>query len=288
MKNGTRPTTHLPRRRFHHYFGSVLNPTDAPDFNVDTGVNGMPDQERDNAPTECTGYTAADILSDICKRAFSPDFSYAAAFLLSGETPSLAGASFTAALDGAVGVGGLPTENADITAASKGELFVANWAAWSDADKKRARDFVQVNTYDVLGSADAFDSILSALLINKYGVSIGTPWFEEWTTNIQGGVVQMPKLDGQYPSWHNYAAKGKKTINGVPYLIIKSWQGTRVGDGGYLYFSRETVNAALSIPLTGAITLATTGNRWVAILAILLKRFPSLLTFLPQLLKAYV
>lgn len=244
----------------------------------------MPDQLMDNAQTECTGYTTSDILSDICRRKFTPDFSYAGAFRITGEQPTLAGASYTAALQGAVAVGVLPKEEATINAATQGELVVANWDSWSSSDKTDALKFVQNGTYNVLGNGDAFDSIISALYTNKIGVSVGSPWFPQWMTNIQAGVVQMPVLNGNYEAWHNYAAKGKRTINGIPYLIIKSWQGTRVGDGGWLYFSREVINAALSVPGSGAITIATTGNRWAALLGILVQRFPNLAPFIPRLL----
>lgn len=284
MISGTRPTTHLPRKKYHQHFGS-FDPAKIPDFSVDSSVNGMPDQDQDNAHTECTGYAITDVLADLYKRPFSPDFSYAANFYVTGEQPSLDGASFTGAAQGAVAVGVLPKEKAEVTALLEGELFVANWSAWNAIEKKLALAFVQIGSYNVLGNGDAFDSILSACYSNQLGVLIGSPWFMQWMSNIQGGIVQAPILDGNYQAWHCYAVKGKKTIKGVPYLMVKSWQGTRVGDGGWLYFSRETINAALSVRGSGAITIAKTGNRWISLLGILISRFPALWAVLPQLLK---
>jgi hypothetical protein len=282
MKSGTRPAKHIYKEKKFQHFAGVL---EIPDFNLDSGLT-MPDQEKDGAPYECVGYTTADILSDIFKTPLDPDFSYAAARYVAGDGPEgTQGTSFHAGLQGAIAVGALLQANAIISAAKNSEAFVSDWNNWLPSLRQAALPNAQNGLRNVLGQGDDFDSILSALYTGRIGVSIGSPWFEEWGYNIQGGVVQLPSIDGNYPSWHNYAAKGKKTINGIPHLIMKSWQGTRVGDNGWLYFSRETVNAALSVPGSGALTIARDANRWASLWGIVAQRFPMIVPLLPQLLK---
>lgn len=285
MRNGTRPARHIGReRRFHDHFGA-LSTAVIPDFSLDTGVNGMPDQEKEEAFTECVGYTVSDILSDVLKTPLSPDFSYAGALFVTGEPSTTSGASFHGGMQGGVALGALPKILAPFTSKDKGQQYVATWANWEAKLRTAANEYVQNGIMNVLGNGDAFDSILAALYVGKIGVCIGTPWFDEWSTGIQSGVVQLPQLDGNYPSWHCWAIKGKKTINGVPYLIGKVWLGERIGDRGWLYFSREAINAALTVPGTGALTFNPLAVRWVSLVGILLQRFPALLPYLPQLLK---
>lgn len=283
---GTRPARHIHKeKKWHdHYFGT--SPAVIPDFNVDIGLT-IPDQAKDNAFYECVGYTVSDILTDMVKSHLDPDFSYAAARYIAGDgAEGTQGTSFHAGLQGAVAVGALAKSLSIISAEKNGEAFISNWDNWLDSLKETARDYVQNGLMNVLGQGDDFDSILSALYTGKIGISIGTPWYEEWSSDIQQGVVQTPhnalNIDGL--GWHNWAIKGKKTINGIPHLIGKTWQGTRVGDNGWLYFSRETINDVLSVLGTGAITLNPNANRWVSLWGIVAQRFPLIMPLLPELL----
>lgn len=285
MVSGTRPAEHIYKeKKFHERFGGV-SPQDIPDFNLDAGLT-MPDQVKDQADTECVGYTVADILTDIFKVPFSPDFSFAAARYVAGDDPGIDGTSFHAGIQSAVAFGGLIKTLAPFDAMTKSELYISDYKVWDSIPKESRLPYAQNGTMNVLGNGDAFDSILFAAYNGKIPVSVGSPWFEEWAYNIQGGVVQQPVLDGQYPNWHNYCIKGKKTINGVPSLIVKSWQGTRVGDNGWLYFSRETINKTLSVPGSGALTINPNGNRWIELVSIMIQRFPMIVPLLPQLLNA--
>lgn len=288
IKSGTRPAKHIYKeKKFHKHFGSVST-ANIPDFNLDAGLT-MPDQNADGGGYECVGYTIADILTDYFKVPFSPDFSYAAARYIAGDGPEgTPGTSFHAGIHGAVAFGGLLASQADFTAKEKGEQFVSDWNNWSDEDRKSAIQYIQNGIYNVLGNGDAFDSILSALWVNKVGISVGTAWYEEWYQMVPSGITATPKMPHvtNNLSWHNYSIKGKKTIGGIPYLIIKPWQGTARGDGGYMYFSRETINTVLSVHGSGAVTISKNAIRWVSLIGILLQRFPALLPYLPMLLKS--
>ncbi len=283
MHSGTRPSRHAHLEKpFPHFAGTL----EIPDFCLDQGVNGMPDQDKDNAPYECVGYTTADLLSDIFKTPIDPDFSYAAARYVAGDGPEgTQGTSFHAGLQGAIAVGALSKAFAPISAAHNSEKFVSDWNNWLPSLRQAALSYAQNGLRNVLGQGDAFDSIVSALYTGKLSVSVGSPWFSEWTHDIQAGVVQTPSLGGNYPSWHNYAIKGKKTIQGIPHLIVKSWQGTRVGEAGWLYFSRETINAAMSVKGSGALTIVQDANRWASLWGIVAQRFPMIVPLLPQLFK---
>lgn len=280
--HGTRPARHISRERiFHKHFGGVATAA-LPDFNLDAGLT-MPDQEADNAPTECVGYTAADILTDITKVPIDPDFSYAAARFVSGDGPGTEGASFHAGLQGLIAVGGLMTHDATFHALDRGELFVSDWNNWQPYQKTKALLSAQNGLYNVLGNGDNFSSILSALYTGRIAVSLGSPWFKEWQGLPAESILPMPadmqlQAISAYTPWHNYAAKGQKTINGQKLIPIKSWQGH------WLYMPQDVANAVFALAGTGALTLNPKANRWWSLVGILLQRFPQLITHLPQLL----
>ena len=280
MIHGTRPARDLHKIRKYKHFGAI----NIPDF--DLGQNlPLQDQNASNAPYECVGYTAGHILSSIFNTPFSPDFSYAAARYIAGDgKEGSQGTSFHAGVDAIVAVGGLVKDMAKETATSVGEATVSDWAFWTDIQKRAALGRVQNGAKNVLGNGDAFNSILSACYQGGVPVSIGSPWFIEWESNINNGVVGTPALNGNYPSWHNYTVDGQKTINGVPHLIVYSHQGSRVGDGGKLYFPREAINAAISVDGSGALATDKNTIRWVYLLGMLTYRFPQLLNILPQLI----
>lgn len=275
MHNGTRPSRHAHLVKKYPHFGAIA-PENIADFDLGRNLP-LQDQEKDNAPYECVGYTTAHILSSIFNENFSPDFSYAAARYIAGDGAEGApGTSFHAGMDSIVGLGGLTQGLSAFSASSHSEKYVSDWANFPDSLKKVALEHVQNGVRNVLGNGDAFDSILGALHQGGIPVSIGTPWFTEWRSNINGGVLQTPIIQPDYQSWHNHSISGKTTINGVPYLIDYSWQGNRVGDGGKLYLSREAINTALTVWGSGALTIDPSVKRWVYLVGLILRRFPNI------------
>lgn len=290
IKNGTRPAKNIHKeRRWHDHFFGVI-PANIPDFNLDSGLNGMPDQNADGAPFECVGYTTSDIGTDVIGKIQDPDFSYAASRYVSGDgAEGIGGTSFHGGLQGAVALGFLQKSLATVSASVQGEKYVSDWNNWPAQLKKTALASAQNGILNVLGMGDDFDSILSACYTGKIGISIATAWYLNWdVTAVKYGIVQAPSnpQDVSNLGWHNWAIKGKKTIDGIPYLIGKTWQGTSVGDNGWMYFSREAINGALSVQGSGALTLNPNAKRWASIIGILVQRFPALLSELPQLLNA--
>lgn len=114
--------------------------------------------------------------------------------------------------------------------------------------------------------SDYFDAIRYAMIsggLEKRSVSWGTPWFREWENAALSGIGIMPAPNSWAVNgigWHNSKFAGWKTINGITYLVNKSWQGTKVGDNGWLYFSREVVNATMAIQGTCAFTVTSMGS----------------------------
>lgn len=278
MRSGTRPSRHVHRQKTFK-FGAV-SASSLPDFCVDRNL-WWPNQDTENAPTECVGYSAADFLIDLTEQIYTPDFSYAAACFLAGDDGS-DGTSFVAGPQSLVALGGLPQSFAQATAADHGELYIADWDNWNADQKKAALMKAQNGVRNVLGNGDAFDSILTACYQTGQGVFIGTEWYVAFNT-APGGIA--PLVQGPSALWHAYRIKGKKTINGVSYAMVKAWGGLW-GDEGWLYFSRELVNWLFETPGTGALVIDPSALRWASLCGILVQRFPEALPVLPQLIQA--
>ncbi len=283
-KSGTRPVKRVPRRKFHRNFGST-SVSSIPDFNLDSGL-WTPDQNADGAPTECVGYTVAEIITDIKKKIQSPDFGYAGSLWLEGNGPSVNGVDFHLGLESAVVVGSIDIDQSLIRASNKGELFVSDINNYSDSLRKLALTNVQNGVFDVLGNGDHFDSILSALYTGQVGISIGTPWFPQWEQATISGmlppVFDLSKVDSL--PWHNWVVKGKKTVNGTAFLVAKTHQGKGYGDNGFTLYDRDTINRVLSIPGTGAMTLSLNASRWFSLASIALQHYKTIPFILPQMI----
>lgn len=288
MKSGTRPAQHLYKLKpFEHAFGAADTPTLQP-FNVDPGLT-MPDQIAEGALTECVGYDAADYLVDVFHKRFLGDFSYAAARHVTGEGPGTNGASFHAGLQGVVAFGG--AADADplgsyYTAAGRGEMYISDWNNWSPKAKTAALKYAQNGVRNVLGSMEPFDAIVTAAYQTGKGITLGSPWFSEFNEKtITDGFKASSSI-----IWHCYAAKGLDvTLSpGIrkERIAIKSWQGTSVGDNGWLYFDRDTINSLMGVPGAGAITIDPSASRWASLCGIIVQRFPAALPLLSQLLKS--
>lgn len=281
--HGTKPAKDIHKlRKFKHQFGSVAQ---IPDFNLDAGI-WNPNQDADGAPTECVGYTNADMLADIFKKQFDPDFLYAAARYVSGEGPGEGGTSFHAGIEAVVGMGGLLSSDATFTAKSRGEIFASNINNYQPYQKTNALKFVQNGPLDVLGNGDAYTSIVSAAYTGQIGISLGSPWFAEWQNLPPESILPMPANPVQQsrdPStpWHNYSGKGKKTFSTANTIPIKSWQGF------WVYMPQAVANAVFAISGTGALTYNPAAIRWLSIIGILIRRFPNIpATDLPRLINA--
>lgn len=279
MKFGAKLTGRTCKKHFHIVFGSVGAITD---FNVDSGLQ-MPNQNTDQAETECTNYTTTDLATDIDKQIYSPDWGYAQTLRMEGSEPTTEGADPLTAMEVGISQGFLPRASVSLTASNSGELFCANYKNWPTILGTLALKWTKIDVYNALGNGTSFYSVLSASVKSGRGVSVATNWYPEWEQIGPNGILPMPASLSESSTGHNYAVKGQKTIEGKTYWIVKSWQGSSYGDGGWCYMSQEIANAVMGFPGSVAFLYAPSGNQWVARVKIMLQHLTAIPYLLPIL-----
>jgi len=240
-KNGTGPSKLDPRdysfhKTFAHY--GAASPVNLPldEYNFDSGLD-MPDQNADGFPNGCTGYTQSNIAEDEDKASYDPSYTYLHTCVMEGHDY---------------------TQGCDIrTSAKCGQvngMQVKGDTDLNNATKHRRGAYFSV---DQAYQRDWFDSFRIALRNGK-PISCGTPWFPEWERMGTDGILPDFTYDGNPNdvAWHNFAIKGETTINGLPYLRIKSWQGSNYGQNGWCFMSRDVFNKAFDINGTIALVQA--------------------------------
>lgn len=119
------------------------------------------------------------------------------------------------------------------------------------------------------GLLDWYDALKVGLYIvknEKRACSAAMAWFVEWTyghVDPSGIVTEPPVYNWTYASAHDAVIAGWTSVGleyghplGAEYLAIKSHQGTHVGDGGWLYFSRPIVNKLFDMYYTEMFTVS--------------------------------
>lgn len=211
-------------------FGGISSvPVFPPEYNTDNGL-GMPDQNADGQPYGCTNYDTASLSTDLTG--------------VPRDTKTIE------AVTHANASGGYNVR--DSLDAGRG----LNWFKW----------YFNIQAYAPL---DWFDTLRYAQLMGVpagelRSIAVGTPWFPSWEQHALAGLSIMPMPTpeelatvavnpGAYP-WHAHKLAGWKQIAGQTMFTDKSWQGRRVGDGGWLYFPREVINVVMSLKFTVAYT----------------------------------
>lgn len=221
-ESGTRPTQ--PHRKDFDFLASKklagAVPSFLPEYNVDAGL-WQPNQNAGcdlftpptpPMPFGCTNYTGCDLCADQDGRLYDP-------MILEAVTHA--------------------NENRGA------EMRVALKAVTQTIPGHPA--YFRVSP---AGKIDAFDAVRLAMLstsTEKRGVAIGSPFWLQWGAVKKNGVLPMPDFDLKNASWHAWAVKGWKIINGEPYLVCKMWQGREYGDNGFVYVSRPVFNATMAV-----------------------------------------
>lgn len=254
LPSGLKPTYRDNRDiDYARTFGAVTAFQD--ELIIDSGV--FPDQNLEGNPYECTGYCIADIAKDQDGIEFNPSYTYAKTLLISGTTGKAQGADMRDALKSSRVYGVLPNEKTPKDLVDSPENINSDYSRWPialdlEANKYRRGKYANIQPLN----GDWFDGIRSAIQMNESSVKIGTPWYAEWTRyNVPTNGIISFKPTRKPDSWHAWKACGWVKIAGAPYLVVKSWQGPNVGADGYLYFSRETVNALWNVYGTQGFTL---------------------------------
>lgn len=270
IQHGMRPVPwHTKDYDFHRTFGSVsVFPTQCI---VDAGF-GMPNQNAYNGtfafpalPMGCTGYTQSELTQDMDLVEYDPSFTYDKTLLMENSQRG-AGCDIRDSLNSTIvfGLRKKGENDTDAFAHRNGQYFVISQAP------------------------DYFDGFRSAIFVNHRSVSLGSPWFPAWKIIGNDAIMPMPYIPklgnmggiigailnvfgglffGNYFSslpWHNYKVGGFTTTNtsgqlirnGESFLMIKSWQGSDIGDKGWLYMPRDVANAVFDVIGTGSFTVA--------------------------------
>jgi hypothetical protein len=146
----------------------------------------------------------------------------------------------------AVNVGALPLSRSPFP--DRPRSFVSDIKNWPAIYKEYAAPHRQKVMLWVKGPYDHFDNIRATLWllknlppgIRKSGVLTGSYWYGEWQ-HTPGGIIPKERMNSQ-PSGHATKFTGQKIVNGEPRLVDQNSYGEGVGDKGFHYFSRETVN----------------------------------------------
>jgi hypothetical protein len=234
QRNGTRPSRVDHRDYdFHRSFGSIAPPLFPENYDTDAGL-WVPDQNAPEPtfgnpalPYGCTDYTQADLAADLAGKLFNP-----------GTLEALTHANAQ---------GGYSIRNS---------LQAARSLGWINA-------FFNVIAHAPLDYFDTFRLAMFYGAPEKRSLTVGTPWFPSWEHAAVNriAIVPMPtdeelalvrKYQNAYP-WHNHKISGWESRSGVV-LKDKSWQGTGIGEEGWLYFPREVINTVMAIPGTVAFT----------------------------------
>lgn len=207
---------------FERTFGSAIAP-DRFDFDE---MKDVPNQNADGLPNGCSAYTVNEIASNEDK-VYYDDYRFTYE-----NTKMIAG------VEGEVPV---PLEKAFKAATVYG---VKSQQLRADQANNRAPYFI----IRPFANKNYFDAIKSAMWVKQGCIGLGTPWLPDFQRIGDDGIVHAtvnPNMD--FMNGHAWTVSGVKIIDGVEYLIAKTWQGKSYGDGGYCYFSREIINNLLSV-----------------------------------------
>jgi hypothetical protein len=143
--------------------------------------------------------------------------------------------------------GFLPQSLAPFSWRDVGAIDAADPAKWDLSLDATAQQNAHPGFTWITGPYDYFDSVRAALWDkrDKNGtVSAGIPWYSEWETVEQDGVLPTPTKPPT--TLHDTELFGWVIKNGRTYLKVNSWQGESYGDKGIVYLSRDILNAALT------------------------------------------
>ncbi len=224
-------------------------------FGANIEVSAIPD--FDLAPTltiknqldssMCTAFATTGISSIQEGTELSPEYAFQKTRALMGS-PHSWGANPDDAMKAHIKFGCIEEKDSPFHLETDGQYKIEDYANWDKsldvvASLHRKRAYLEADGYK-----DAFDSI-RAIMYESYqkfqqtlnlsdlrAVSVGFNWSFQ---DASQGIVNDVKSES---AQHNVFARGQKTINGIPYIIIQNSYGEGVGDKGLYYFPREILN----------------------------------------------
>ncbi len=233
IKNGTRPTRpkHTDWDFFkNHTFGAIA-PTIPDSYFADVGLT-MPDQNSFSGdflpptppePFGCTNFAQSDLRTDLIKIKTNPSELEAVT-----HANAYGGIDIRESLDAAVSLG---------------------WfKSYFNLRPKGIWDFFETFQLGQVAGIAAGEN---------RAITWGTPWFPSWEQSALNKEFIMPmptdtelaaiRKDAKSFSWHDSVLDGWGSENGILYYRDKSWQGNHIGRGGFIAFTRETINMVMGI-----------------------------------------
>lgn len=225
------------RFAFHKLFGVAGSFTD--EYIVET--DNFPDQNKDGRPNSCTAYTIAEIGKAEDLVSYSEGYNYMKTLEILNVPPGETDAR--TAYKVATTFGLLPKASEPANIASLTEVGAANQSYWPLTLDSLALKNVKPAYLPIASVPDYFDGIRSALTLGtaeRRIVGMATQWSPDFESVGSDGVFPLSPRNLYWG--HMYACVGWKTIGGIPYLVLKTWQGITKYDNGYCYMSRELCN----------------------------------------------
>lgn len=233
MKLGFAPIKRKDHRTydFHRTFGTIAPEILPPEFNFNK-LGLFPDQRADGFPNACTAYAQLGVASNEDSVNYDDyEFTYR-------KTLEMMDAEFGAPCD-----------------------MLTSFKAcsvWGVKNKSETPEQALTHRrgpyFIVRKTNDYFDGLISAMWKKQGGISLGTPWLPWFANTGSDGVIPPMFIDSKmaFIEGHDWIAYGVKMVNGEPKIICVSHQGRVYGNGGECYFSRNQINALLSVSGSGA------------------------------------
>lgn len=228
----------------------------------------FPDQLIDGDPQECVALSVADIKGNIDSQLYDPDYTYAMTLKLMGVGPTTSGLDPYSGMLSAIVYGTLPITLESFTAKTMGELYIANFLNYTQAQ----RTFAQSKAMNGVTSLFSYNDICNWLGTEKSGVSLAIRWYESFNTPNADGTLPAPAGGFTY---HNVAVYDDQ-LKG---LMIKPWLGPTFGAGGYAFMSSTTFDLVFQ----SAAAFNPDAWRWFSLAQIAVTHPAIISDILPQL-----
>lgn len=154
------------------------------------------------------------------------------------------GADYRTAFKILIERGALPQEKSPYTFTVDNYQTIGNWNAWPDYRLVETEAYKKAAYVKIPRVGDWFDSVKTALLRGKDKEQIVvacTRWFSEWN----GKYIPGNDLYTNFAGYHCHTWIDFVTIDGREYLVGQNSYGEYLGDKGFQYWPRDTVNKEL-------------------------------------------
>lgn len=238
------------------YFGAFTDVSKITDF--DLAPNAKVLNQGLGGESSCTAHANASISSIQEGVDLSPEYAMQATRRVTGGNPHVWGANVDDAMKAHVKFGCLESKDSPLSFEKDGQYKVEDPTNWDKTLDNKAIEHQKDSYMECDGYKDKFDSTRVAMWesfqtflrtnnpSHKKAPSIGFYWQPEWTSQASISMPLYPTKD--FP--HNVFARGQKTINGQPYIIIHNSYGKDAGDGGVHYFPRDVFNKFVAFSRT--------------------------------------